>query len=97
MHEAALQADDDPDRLSFLHAVRVVCRKLPFHDAIPPRQQARLRQAALQAVLEERVNSSRGRRNQRVVKRNMSSFPKKRGSAKLPPIRDIQNLVKILN
>lgn len=26
MHEAALQADEDPDRLSFLHAVRVVRR-----------------------------------------------------------------------
>src|SRR3954451_20717130 len=27
MHEAALRADEDPDRLSFLHAVRVVRRK----------------------------------------------------------------------
>ena len=36
MHEAALQADADPDALSFLHAVRVVRRKLPFHAAIPP-------------------------------------------------------------
>ena len=36
MHEAALQADEDPDCLSFLHAVRVVRRKLPFHAAIPP-------------------------------------------------------------
>src|SRR5215212_5259061 len=30
MHEAALRADEDPDRLSFLHAVRVVRRKLPL-------------------------------------------------------------------
>src|SRR5204863_9726849 len=30
MHEAALKADEDPDRLSFLHAVRVVQRKLPL-------------------------------------------------------------------
>ena len=36
MHEAALQADEDPDRLSFLHAVRVVRRKLPAFHAIPP-------------------------------------------------------------
>jgi hypothetical protein len=36
MHEAALQADEDPDRLSFLHAVRVVRRKLPRFAAIPP-------------------------------------------------------------
>jgi hypothetical protein len=36
MHEAALKAGEDPDRLSFLHAVRVVRRKLPTFHAIPP-------------------------------------------------------------
>lgn len=36
MHEAALKANEDPDRLSFLHTVRVVRRKLPVYDAIPP-------------------------------------------------------------
>jgi len=36
MHEAALKADVDPDRLSFIHAVRVVRRKLPSFNAIPP-------------------------------------------------------------
>lgn len=36
MHEAALKGDEDPDRLSFLHAVRVIRRKLPFLVAIPP-------------------------------------------------------------
>jgi hypothetical protein len=36
MHEAALQAGEDPDRLSFLHAVRVVRRKLPLAALIPP-------------------------------------------------------------
>ena len=36
MHEAALQADEDPDRLSFLHAVRVIRRKLPLAAIIPP-------------------------------------------------------------
>src|ERR1035438_3576978 len=36
MHEAALKADEDPDRLSFLHAVRVVRRKLNVYGAIPP-------------------------------------------------------------
>ena len=36
MHEAALKADEDPDRLSFLHAVRVVRRKLQAYGAIPP-------------------------------------------------------------
>lgn len=36
MHEAALRADKDPDRLSFLHAVRVVRRKLAVFAALPP-------------------------------------------------------------
>jgi hypothetical protein len=36
MHEAALQAGEDPDRLSFVHAVRVIRRKLPLYGALPP-------------------------------------------------------------
>lgn len=36
MHEAALRDDIDPDRLSFVHAVRVVRRKLPMFVAFPP-------------------------------------------------------------
>jgi hypothetical protein len=36
MHEAALQADEDPDRLSFLHAVHVVQRRMARYAAIPP-------------------------------------------------------------
>jgi Insertion element 4 transposase N-terminal/Transposase DDE domain len=36
IHEAALQANEDPDRLSFLHAVRVIRRQLPRFAALPP-------------------------------------------------------------
>lgn len=36
MHEAALKANEDPDRLSFLHAVRVVRRKIAAFASIPP-------------------------------------------------------------
>jgi len=36
MHEAALKANEDPDRLSFLHSVRVVQRRLARFAAIPP-------------------------------------------------------------
>jgi hypothetical protein len=36
MHEAALRADEDPDRLSFLHAVRLIRRKLPHFATLPP-------------------------------------------------------------
>ena len=40
MHEAALKADEDPDCLSFMHAVRVIRRKLTSFAAIPPWAQA---------------------------------------------------------
>jgi hypothetical protein len=36
MHEAALRADEDPDRLSFLHSLRVVQRRMARFAAIPP-------------------------------------------------------------
>jgi hypothetical protein len=42
MHEAALKADEDPDRLSFLHTVRVVQRRIARAVAIPPSGQKTL-------------------------------------------------------
>ncbi len=36
MHEAALKAEEDPDRLSFSHAVRMVRRRVPLFAALPP-------------------------------------------------------------
>ncbi|MCC2614518.1 IS4 family transposase [Neorhizobium petrolearium] len=42
MHEAALSADEDPDRLSFIHTVRVIRRKLTVFAAIPPSTTPRL-------------------------------------------------------
>ncbi len=42
LHEAALEADEDPDRLSYLHAVRVVRRKMAQAVAIPPSGQTQV-------------------------------------------------------
>jgi IS4 transposase len=36
MHEAALEADEDPDKLSFLHAIKVIRRKIPAFGIFPP-------------------------------------------------------------
>jgi len=36
MHEAALKADEDPDRHSFIHSVYVVQRRMARYDAISP-------------------------------------------------------------
>ena len=41
VHEAALRADEDPDRLSFSHSVCVVRRKVPLFAALPPSGPAR--------------------------------------------------------
>jgi hypothetical protein len=46
MHEAAQRAGEDPDRLSYVHTVRVVRRKLPQFAAIPPSAQETKRIAA---------------------------------------------------
>lgn len=40
MHEAALKADEDPDRLSFIHAVRVMRRKIAAFGCVPPSQES---------------------------------------------------------
>ena len=42
MHEAALQAAEDPDRLSFVHSVRVVQRRMARFAAIPPSAKKKL-------------------------------------------------------
>jgi len=42
MHEAALKAEEDPDRLSFVHAVHVVQRRMARYGAIPPSEEKRL-------------------------------------------------------
>lgn len=36
MHEAAVEADEDPDKLSFLHAIKVIRRKIPAFGIFPP-------------------------------------------------------------
>lgn len=40
MHEAALSADEDPDRLSFIHAVRVIRRKIAAFGCVSPSEES---------------------------------------------------------
>ena len=56
-----------------------------------------MHETALEEILEERVKSSRERRNQRAVKRKMSSYPLRRDQPLLPPIPDVEGHVKIRN
>jgi hypothetical protein len=42
MHEAALKAGQDPDRISFVHSTRLVQRRMARFVAIPPSGQESL-------------------------------------------------------
>ena len=64
MHEAALRADEDPDRLSFSHAVRVVRRKLPLFAALPPSGSARPARGGAGGACGERSRSTGPARGQ---------------------------------
>ena len=55
----------DPDRLSFLHAVRVSRLKLPLYGAIPPRDQKAYHRYILHEVLQQRVPPRPARSNAR--------------------------------
>jgi hypothetical protein len=97
MHEAALRADEDPDRLSFVHSVRVVQRRLPRFAAIPPpRQRKDLHEAVLQEILQERVSSSRNRLNPRGVKRKMSNYPLRPREPQRTPHRNCSKRIRII-
>ena len=74
--EAARDEDLDPDHLSFVHAVRVVRRRL--QNPGPRRaRSARIRDLSRE-ILEERVVSSRGLRHPRGVKRKTGNYPIRR-------------------
>ena len=78
MHEAALQAGVDPDRLSFVHALRVLHEAIPEFQMVDPAERPRLYARLLQDIAAVRLPARRLRCNPRVVKRKMSNFRLKR-------------------
>jgi hypothetical protein len=78
MHEAALQAGIDPDRLSFVHAVRVLHEAIPEFQMVAPPERPRLYARLLHDIAAGRLPVRRLRSNPRVVKRKMSNFRLKR-------------------
>ena len=97
MHEAALNADEDPDRLSFLHAVRVVRRKMTSY--IPPSEREAPLDSVLEEILQERAGSSRGRLAQprggkETENERLSAAPR---HVKTPPPVDIGNAFGLLS
>lgn len=85
MHAAALQADVDPDRLSFVHALEVVRDAVPEFQMTTPSQLPQLYTRLLDDIAAERLPERRARSNARVVKRKMSNFKLKRAEHYRPP------------
>ncbi len=78
MHEAALQADVDPDRISFVHALHVIQRAVPDFQKTAREDLPRLSDRMLRDITDELLPPRRPRANPRVVKRKMSNFKLKR-------------------
>ena len=85
MHEAALAADCDPDRLSFVHALEVVRDAVAEFQMVTPSQQSALYTRLLQDIAAKRLPERRPRVNPRVVKQKMSNFKLKRAEHYRPP------------
>jgi hypothetical protein len=88
MHEAAQQADLDPDRLSFVRALEVVREAVPEFQMVAPTQTTALYARMLQDIAAARLPQRRLRVNARVVKRKMSNFKLKR-SAHARPLQPV--------
>jgi hypothetical protein len=85
MHQAALQADVDPDRLSFVHAIEVVRDAVIEFQLVAPAEEPRLYARLLTEIARKRLPERRPRSNPRVVKRKMSNFKLKREQHDAPP------------
>ena len=78
MHEAACQADIDPDRISFVHALNAIHDAIPEFQMTTPEQLPQLYTRLLRDIVDGLLPERRLRSNPRVVKRKMSNFHLKR-------------------
>jgi hypothetical protein len=85
MPEAALGAEVDPDRLSFVHALEIVRDAVPEFQQVAPAQRRALYARMLREIARKRVPERRPRANPRVVKRKMSNCKLKREQHDAPP------------
>jgi hypothetical protein len=65
-------------------------------ELFPPRQKKKFHNAVLDEILQDRVVSSRNRRNPRGVKRKMSNFPLRPRHVKPLPKIDIRKAIRII-
>lgn len=99
MHEAAVQSGLDPDRLSFINAVRIICDALSEFQMTTPEQLPQLYHRLLNDIARHRLPERDNRSNPRVVKRKMSKFKLKREKHRHwpQPSKLFQEAIVILN
>ena len=98
MVQAARQIQLDPDRLSFIGAVRVLQNAVPEFQMTTPEQLPALYQRLLQDIARKRLPPRRLRSNPRVVKRKMSNFKLKRAEHQAwpqPTVRSFREAIEI--
>ena len=88
MTEAAATVEIDPDRLSFVAALRILKLRLPECPNTGPAETTRWYQQVLEEIAVEKLPTRQNRVNPRVVKRKMSKFGKKRPAHRgTPPLK----------
>jgi len=78
MHEAACTHQLDPDRLSFVNSVRLICDAIPEFQMIHPDDHFHLWHRLLKDIAHFQLPPRENRINPRVVKRRCSKFQRKR-------------------
>lgn len=96
MHASAVEGDLDPDRLSFVHAVRVLQRYLPDCQRATAVELPRLAAWIRHELRENLLPPRRDRCNPRAVKQRRTRFPPKKPEARgryRRPIYEILHLI----
>jgi hypothetical protein len=78
MHEAAVEVELDPDRLSFVRSLRIIQEAVVEFQMVAPEQRPQLYERLLRDLARKRLPERKERSNPRVVKRKMSNFKLKR-------------------
>jgi hypothetical protein len=94
MHDAAVSANLDPDRLSFVEPIHLIRASIAEFQLVEPTQHQRLYQRLLRDIARQPLPPRRDRTNPRLVNRKMSKFKLKRPDHRgLPqpsqPFRDV--------
>jgi hypothetical protein len=99
MHDAALQAGLDPDRLSFTNALRLICDAVAEFQMTAVEQRPQLYRRLLGDIARYRLPERKPRTNPRVVKRKMSKFRLKRPEHRRwpQPSKPFRDAVVLLN